>query len=123
VPARLAWAAGLASLFLSGAAVAEPLTLSVTQAVAAFDQRNGTPLISFTMTKASAAAFADFTRRNVGRKAELRVDGKVFGAPVIREPITGGSGQLQVPSGQDPATVAARLSAGTARLEVEVVGD
>jgi preprotein translocase subunit SecD len=112
------------ALCLSGAANADPLVLNVTQASPAFDRRNGTPLIAFEMTAASGAAFADFTRRNVGRKAEFRVDGKAFGPPpVIREPITGGRGQLLVPRGEDAAAVAARLSDGTARLEVEVVGD
>ncbi len=76
------------------------------------------------MSAASATAFARFTQRNVGRKAEFRLDGKAFGfAPVIREPVASSRGQLLVPKGEDAATVAARLADGTVRLEAEVVGD
>ena len=79
---------------------------------------------AFEMSAASGAAFADFTRHNVGHKVEFRVDGKAFGpAPVIREPILGGRGQLLVPKGEDAAVIAARLSDGTVRLEVEAVGN
>jgi SecD/SecF fusion protein len=53
----------------------------------------------------------------------LRVDGKVYSRPVIREPILGGSGQisghLSVPEAQ---ALAARL-AGGAKLEIEAMAN
>jgi preprotein translocase subunit SecD len=124
---------GLAGLFLLcaalvvtvcwiGAANAQPLLLEVQRATAEFDQRTNEPIIRFTLKEASRKAFADFTTRNVGRKAELRVDGRVLMRPVIREPILGGSGQI---SGgltvEDATTIAGRLSSGAAKIEVEAV--
>jgi preprotein translocase subunit SecD len=38
--------------------------------------------VSFRFTQASARKLADFTAQNVGRVAEMRVDGKVYTRPV-----------------------------------------
>jgi preprotein translocase subunit SecD len=104
-------------------AAAEPLLFDVAQAEVGYDQRNGEPVVSFRFAEASARLFAEFTRRNVGHPAEIRVDGKVYSRPVIREPITGGSGQisghLSVPEAKE---LAARLASGT-KLEIEAMAD
>ena len=56
---------------------------------------------------------------------ELRVDGKVVTAPVIREPILGGSGQIsnQSLTAESAKELAARLSTGAAKIEIEIVND
>ena len=41
-----------------------------------------------------AKRFGEVTRNNVGRPFAIVLDGKVISAPVIREPILGGSGQI-----------------------------
>lgn len=58
------------------------------------DQQSGTWVVNFEFDSAGARRFADITRANVGRPFAIVLDGKVISAPVIREPITGGRGQI-----------------------------
>jgi preprotein translocase subunit SecD len=120
--------AGLSGLFLwlalaisIAAASAQPLLLEVDKAQAAFDQRTGAPVVSVRLSQASAKAFAALTQKSIGRVMAFRVDGKVVMKPVIREPVVGGSFQI---SGNlttnDVKRLAAQLSSGVARIEVEV---
>jgi preprotein translocase subunit SecD len=119
------------SLFLLGAAAAcwatstaaQPIRLEVASASAAFDQRTGEPLVVFKLIEPSTRAFADFTARNVGRRTEFRVDGRVHMRVVVREPIIGGSGQIAAGlSADEVRALAARLSSGTV-IEIEAVAD
>ena len=106
------------------AAAADPLHIEVASAEAAYDQRTGEPVISFKMTPSSARAFAELTTQNVGRKAAILIDGRVVSAPVIREPILGGSGQVSGHfSAQEARDIALRLSSGAAKMEIEIVAD
>jgi protein-export membrane protein SecD len=59
-----------------------------------FDQRTNEPVINFRFNQSGARAFGSFTRDNVGRPFAIVLDDKVLSAPVIREPILGGSGQI-----------------------------
>lgn len=59
-----------------------------------FDQRTNEPIISFRFNQSGARRFGNFTQNNVGRPFAIVLDGKVLSAPVIREPILGGSGQI-----------------------------
>jgi preprotein translocase subunit SecD len=103
-------------------AAAEPLALEVAQAQVGFDQRTNEPVISFRLTEASGRQFAALTSANVGKKAEIRVDGRALMAPVIREPILGGSGQIAAGFKVEEAKeLADRLSSRRARMEVEAV--
>ena len=107
------------------AVAGDRVEIEVAAAEPAYDQRSGQPLVSFKMTEASKHAFAEFTSRNIGRKMELRVDGKVVTAPVIREPITGGAGQIadRALTAEAVKALAERLSAGKAKIEIEIVQD
>jgi SecD/SecF fusion protein len=58
------------------------------------DPQSGTWVVNFEFDSAGARRFADITRANVGRPFAIVLDGKVISAPVIREPITGGRGQI-----------------------------
>jgi preprotein translocase subunit SecD len=105
-------------------ASAQPLLLEVSHAEVINDARTNAPVVAFRLSDASRRLFAVFTTENVGRMVEIRVDGKAFTRPVIREPILGGAGQISGMSSVKEATdVAARLSAGTGRLEIEAVLD
>jgi preprotein translocase subunit SecD len=66
----------------------------LTDAQAAFDQRTGEPIVNFKFNTAGARRFAQATSENVGLPFAIILDGKVISAPVIREPITGGQGQI-----------------------------
>jgi preprotein translocase subunit SecD len=110
----------LSLVSLIGPAVAEPLTLEVVEASVAYDARNQQPIVAFRLAEASRKAFADFSALHVGEKVDLRIDGKSMMQTVIREPITGGVGQIIAPNPDDARQLAARLSSKAARLDVEV---
>ncbi|MBR0846972.1 preprotein translocase subunit SecD [Bradyrhizobium diazoefficiens] len=52
------------------------------------------PIASFRFNGRGTRRFAHVTEENVGKPFAIVLDGKVISAPVIREPITGGSGQI-----------------------------
>jgi protein-export membrane protein SecD len=59
-----------------------------------FDQQTNEPVVTFRFDTAGARRFARVTQTNVGRPFAIVLDNKVISAPVIREPILGGSGQI-----------------------------
>ena len=59
-----------------------------------FDSQNREPVISFRFNTAGAKAFARVSTESVGKPFAIVLDNKVLSAPVIREPITGGNGQI-----------------------------
>ena len=58
-----------------------------------FDQ-NGQPAVSFRFNPSGARVFGQYTSENVGALFATILDDRVITAPQIREPITGGSGQI-----------------------------
>ena len=66
----------------------------LTDAQPGFDQRSGEPIVSFRFNTSGARKFAQATLENVGQPFAIVLDNEVISAPVIREPITGGSGQI-----------------------------
>ena len=56
-----------------------------------FDQ-NGQPVVSFRFNGKGAKKFCDITRKNRGKRFAIVLDKEVIMAPVINEPICGGSG-------------------------------
>ncbi len=63
-------------------------------AQAAFDQQTHEPIIAFTFNNSGARKFGEFTKTHVGRPFAIILDDKVISAPVIRDAILGGSGQI-----------------------------
>jgi preprotein translocase subunit SecD len=59
-----------------------------------FDSRTSEPIVTFRFDATGAKRFARVTQENVGRPFAIVLDNKVISAPVIREPILGGSGQI-----------------------------
>jgi protein-export membrane protein SecD len=59
-----------------------------------FDSRTGEPVVTFRFDAAGAKRFGKVTQENVGLPFAIVLDGKVISAPVIREPILGGTGQI-----------------------------
>ncbi|HEY0849647.1 MAG TPA: protein translocase subunit SecD [Bradyrhizobium sp.] len=66
----------------------------LTDAQPSFDQRSGEPIVSFKFNTAGSRKFAQATTENVGLPFAIVLDRQVISAPVIREPITGGQGQI-----------------------------
>jgi protein-export membrane protein SecD len=59
-----------------------------------FDQQTGEPVVNFKFDAAGAKRFGKVTQENVGLPFAILLDEKVITAPVIREPILGGTGQI-----------------------------
>jgi preprotein translocase subunit SecD len=86
------------------------------------------PVVSFRFDAAGGKRFGDATRENVGKPFAIVLDNKVISAPVIREPILGGSGIISgsftVQSASDLALLlrAGALPAPITILEERTVG-
>ncbi|TCM84733.1 protein translocase subunit SecD [Rhodovulum steppense] len=65
----------------------------LTDAQPGFDQ-NGLPSVTFRFNPAGARKFGRYTQENVGSPFAIVLDEEVISAPVIREAILGGSGQI-----------------------------
>src|SRR3954449_1084764 len=100
----------------------------LTDAQPGFDQRTSEPIVSFRFNTNGARRFAQATQENVGRPFAIVLDNEVISAPVIREPILGGSGQISgnftVQSANDLAILlrAGALPAPLTIIEERVVG-
>jgi len=67
---------------------------SLQSATPGFDSQTGEPVVNFKFDTNGARRFGKITRENVGNRFAILLDGDVITAPVIREPILGGSGQI-----------------------------
>jgi preprotein translocase subunit SecD len=56
--------------------------------------QNGQPAVSFRFNPLGTKKFCDLSRENVNKLFAIVLDGQIISAPVIREPICGGSGQI-----------------------------
>ena len=94
----------------------------LTDAQPGFDQRTNEPIISFRFNQSGARRFGNFTRDNVGRPFAIVLDDKVMSAPVIREPILGGSGQISGSFTVESAnTLAVQLRSGALPTKLTIV--
>jgi protein-export membrane protein SecD len=67
---------------------------SLIDAQPGFDQQTNEPVVNFRFDASGGKRFADVTQANVGRPFAIVLDNEVISAPVIRQPILGGSGQI-----------------------------
>jgi len=67
---------------------------NLVDATPGFDPRSGEPMVSFRFDSTGARLFGEVTRENVGKPFAIVLDNKVISAPVIREAILGGTGQI-----------------------------
>jgi len=93
-----------------------------------FDQRTNEPIVNFKFNSTGSRKFAQATSENVGLPFAILLDNEVISAPVIREPITGGQGQISgsftVQSANDLAVLlrAGALPAPLTVVEERTVG-
>ena len=88
----------------------------------AFDERTGQPVVAFRLDSVGAKRFAEITRAHVGEPFAILLDGKVLSAPVIREPIIGGAGQISGGfSSEEASSLAALLRAGALPVPLTVI--
>ncbi len=94
----------------------------LTDAQPGFEQRTNEPIISFRFNQSGSRKFGNFTKDNVGQPFAIVLDDKVLSAPVIREPILGGSGQISGSFTVDSAsTLAVQLRSGALPTKLTVV--
>jgi len=87
-----------------------------------YDSRTNQPLINFRLNGQGAKIFGDFSGKNVGKRMAVVLDNKVYSAPVIRERIGGGSGQISgnfTPQEAHDIAIALRSGALLAPVQVE----
>ncbi|MBC6416958.1 MAG: protein translocase subunit SecD, partial [Rhodospirillales bacterium] len=93
---------------------------SLVDASVGFDQ--GLPVVNFRFDASGGQRFCDATRSNVGRRFAIVLDNVVISAPVIRDAICGGSGQISGSfSRQEADQLALLLRAGALPAPMTVI--
>lgn len=101
---------------------------NLVDAQAGYDQRTNEPIVSFRFDSKGGQRFGQATTQNVGLPFAIVLDEQVISAPVIREPILGGTGQISgnfdVQSANDLAILlrAGALPATLTVIEERTVG-
>jgi preprotein translocase subunit SecD len=94
----------------------------IADAAPGFDQRTNEPIVTFRFNSNGARRFAQVTQENIGQPFAIVLDNDVLSAPIIREPILSGSGQI---SGnftvQDADAIAVLMRSGTLPGRLTVV--
>lgn len=87
-----------------------------------FDSRTGEAAVYVTFDGAGTRTFGKLTTENVGKRMAIALDGTIYSAPNLREPILGGTAQITgsftPQTAEDLATV---LRAGALPAKVDVV--
>src|SRR5688572_1425322 len=133
IPADQAQQAGVPqdSELLYGAKQREPYVIKrqvavsgadLTDAQPGFDQRTSEPIVSFRFNSNGARRFAQISQENVGKPFAIVLDNEVISAPVIREAILGGSGQISGSFGvQEANDLAILLRAGALPAPLTII--
>ena len=87
-----------------------------------YDQRTSEAIVSFRFDTKGAQRFGQATQQNVGREFAIVLDNQVISAPVIREPILGGSGQISGNFTTESATdLSVLLRAGALPADLTII--
>jgi preprotein translocase subunit SecD len=110
------------SLTLGSACFAESLVLDVLSIAQSHDPRTGRPMVALVLGQKSKQALSAFSSAEIGNKVELRVDGRVIAAPVIREPL---STSMQISdlgwTDEVAAAIADELAKPAAKIELGTI--
>jgi preprotein translocase subunit SecD len=88
----------------------------------AYDGNTGQPAVTTSFNGIGAREFAKLTTENVGRRFAIVLDGRILSAPTIREPITGGFGQITGGfTAQQANDLSTMLRSGALPTEMSVV--
>ncbi|WP_172122966.1 MULTISPECIES: protein translocase subunit SecD [unclassified Devosia] len=95
---------------------------SLVDAQPSYDQQRGIPVVSFRFDTNGALTFGQITSANVGQRFAIVLDEQVITAPVIQQPITGGTGQISGSfTTQSASDLAVLLRAGALPASLDVV--
>src|SRR6266478_4680871 len=81
----------------------------------------GRPEIAFTLDSASADTFGRITTENVGHFLAIILDGELQTAPVIKSPITGGSGVIEGDYSQQEAFTLCNVLENPLRNKINII--
>ena len=91
-------------------------------AAAQTNQQTGQWVVTFRFDSVGSREFGDVTKDNVGRRFAIVLDKQIISAPVIREPILGGSGEIEGNfSVQAANDLAVLLNAGALPAALKVI--
>ena len=94
----------------------------LTDAQPSTNNQTGEWVVSFKFDGQGARQFGAITRENVGKPFAVVLDGKVITAPVIREPILGGTGQISGSfTAQSASNLAVLLRAGALPAPIKIL--
>jgi len=92
------------------------------KAAVEFDQTSGEPVVSLVFTDEGRDKFAEITKRNVGQRVGIYLDGTPLTVPVVQVPITDGraiiSGNMEV---KEAKQLAISLNAGALPVGMTIV--
>ncbi len=95
---------------------------SLTNAQASNDDRTNAAVVNITFDQQGGAKFARLTTENVGKPFAIILDGKVLSAPVIEEPILGGTARISGSFNTESANqLAIALRSGALPVDLKVV--
>ena len=87
-----------------------------------FEQRSGSPHVALEFNDDGAKLFAEITKRNVGKKVAIFLDGQPISVPTVQEEITGGraviSGTFSL---EEAKQLAQRLNAGALPVPITLI--
>ncbi len=87
-----------------------------------FAQDTGEPEVSLQFNDEGAKLFEKITTDNVGKVLAIYLDGSVISAPVVREPITGGTAQIQGNfTPQEAKQLVERLNSGALPVPISLI--
>ena len=93
----------------------------ITDARVLYDE-NHQPVVSFTLDSEGAKIFGDFSGSNIGKRMAIVLDNKVYSAPVIRQRIGGGTGQISGGFSVEQASdLAITLRSGSLPVNLQVI--
>jgi SecD/SecF fusion protein len=94
----------------------------LSDAALGFDSITSEPVVTFRLDGPGSRQFGAITTQHVGKPFAIVLDGKVLTAPVINEPIIGGSGQISGNfTSQSASDLAALLRAGALPAPLTVI--
>ncbi len=82
----------------------------------------GEPVVAFSLDTAGAPLFAAITSTNINNRIAIVLDGRVISAPAVRQPITGGEGQISGSYTADEANdLALILKSGSLPVPIQII--
>jgi len=94
----------------------------LTNAQSGFDDQTNGAIVNITFNQQGGSQFASLTQNNVNRRFAIILDGKVLSAPVINEPILGGSARISGNFTPESAQqLAINLASGALPVDLKVV--